>query len=153
MMLEETTKPYLGFLFQGGYYRYARLPMGVSNGVYYFQLFVRALFKTLPIWLQQNVRVYVDDFVVATENYERCRATVDALLDGLSRRGISINTEKPLLTPTRTMMVLGFQVENGAITLTIQRREELINAVKEALPLCRNDIDKESLMRYEQFLR
>lgn len=45
----------LGFLYDGAYYRYTSLPMGVTNGVFYFKLFSASTIEKLAKWMCETM--------------------------------------------------------------------------------------------------
>lgn len=61
---DEQSRKYLGFKFEGQHFRYKRMPMGVSNGPYFFNLFIGQILKELPPEIYHLVRYYVDDVVI-----------------------------------------------------------------------------------------
>lgn len=132
MKIEDNARPYLGFQYRGVFYRYAALPMGVTNGVFYFRLFSSSI-KKLPRWMRQFVTVYLDDFIIGHSSAEVCQQIVNELINILMKYDIMINYKKSVLTPATTMEVLGFTVSKGKIVLSIKRREKLINSLRGAV--------------------
>lgn len=107
MKIEDSARPFLGFEYKGIYYRYAALPMGVTNGVFYFRLFSASIIKKLPRWMRQFVVVYVDDFIIGHHEEAVCLQIVNELVNLLNKYHISINYKKSILTPATTMEVHG----------------------------------------------
>ena len=95
----------LGFKWAGVYYRFVKLPFGLSLSPYYFTKVLRPVVKYLR---SQGIRVvlYVDDFILLALP-SRFTDHLDQLLNTLSELGWNINLEKSSLTPSKCVVYLG----------------------------------------------
>lgn len=130
MEVEEKAQRYSGFRSQGQCYKYVRLPKGVTNGVYYFRLFVNALIRMLPPVSQRSVKVYIDDFVIGHPNMDTCEIITQQLLQVLAAHNVKVDEEKSVLLQTTTMELLVFNIDNGNITLPNRRKNKLVSALR-----------------------
>lgn len=75
VIVSEESRRLLGFRFEGEHFRYKRIPMGVTNGPYYFNLYIGQIIRELPADLFQRVQFYVDDIIIvgSTQSFCFCR--------------------------------------------------------------------------------
>eukprot|EP01071_Lankesteria_metandrocarpae_P007417 Lankesteria_metandrocarpae@DN4676_c0_g2_i1.p1 len=63
------SKPLLAFEWEGKFYQYAMMPMGIKNGCATFAYWLRAQLEKFPLQ-EGSWRVYVDDIFVSGEHYK-----------------------------------------------------------------------------------
>ena len=67
--------------------------------------------------LCQNSAVYVDDIYIQGKTYQACLDNISGNIKLLRELGFVIHTEKSVLTPSRTIVFLGFINSSKTMTL------------------------------------
>lgn len=78
------------------------MPMGVTNGPYYFNLYIGQIIRELPTDQYQRVQFYVDDIIIVGSTQEECDTTVQQVIQILEGHNIMINPAKSILAAQRS---------------------------------------------------
>jgi len=106
--VSEKLSDWLGFSFEGKYYRYKALPFGANFSPYFFHKLLRPVISHLR---QKGLRVaiYVDDIILFARP-EEIQEHRQILLSVLARLGWQVNWEKSSLEPSKCKEFLGFRI-------------------------------------------
>jgi hypothetical protein len=89
--LEESSRKWTAFHFEGQTLQFARMPFGFRNSL---ASFIRALQQVLGSDSTGYVLNYVDDILVYSKTYEEHLGHLDAVLGKLTKAGFTINLDK-----------------------------------------------------------
>ena len=112
--IHEDFQPYLGFswVFNGGrkFFQFLVLPFGLSIACYIFTTLMRQLIKR---WRSVGTKcaMYLDDGIGAKSSLSETCTIRDKMLDDLDKAGLTINSKKSVLTPTRRGKWIGFVID------------------------------------------
>ena len=104
-----------------GLFEFLRMPFGLSNAAQTFQRFMHEVTRGL-----ENVFVYLDDILVASQNAGQHEAHLRALFERLAQHGVTINSSKCELGKT-TLTFLGHVISASGI----QPLPEKVTAIRE----------------------
>jgi len=106
---------YLGFswTFKDGttkYYYYKVLPFGLASACYAFTKVMRPLVKR---WRNLGIRcaIYLDDGIFGDSDFKNCSNISENIQKDLNSAGLTINSKKSILTPSKTGKWLGFLID------------------------------------------
>ncbi len=104
----------LGFEFEGQIYLMSRLAFGTSVSSSIFNRCARTVIFENEIY-DPNVRVYVDDIKIESENFESHLQSIIVVVDRIAKAGMSLSLDKiTLFEPS--LNYLGFKIERDIIT-------------------------------------
>jgi len=104
----------LGFAFDGSYYRFRRLPFGLSTAPYWCETMM-----TIVSWVleQRGVRHarYCDDFFIVGDTRAECAAMMATCLATLTEFGFAMSPDKTL-GPSQQLEFLGIMLDSVSCT-------------------------------------
>lgn len=109
--LHPDSRQYVSFIVNGKNYQFKRLPFGLVNSV---AIFIRCMDHVLGPELLQFTTVYVDDLVIASNNWQQHCSRVKAVLERLSECGVTLNLEKSTFI-AKQIKFLGFIISDQGI--------------------------------------
>ena len=135
--IREQDRKYFGFSFDHMYYVSNSLCFGYSPAPDFFQNFSKEIVRILR---EQNVgcEVELDDFLIHTNSYEKCKKDVELVVYLLSYFGFRINFSKSCLIPSQKIDFLGY---------TSDAKNRCFVFTQEKLVKCRMMIKALSLLR------
>ena len=122
--IHPTVQRWVGIEWDGDFYRFVALPLGLSHSPRIATLVMRPLIAVLR-HLQVQVTQYLDDGLVAADTKPLAIAAFGIYKQVLARAGLLLHPEKCSPTPTTTIEFLGFQVTTTpepTISLTARKR-------------------------------
>lgn len=122
--MHEDSFKYTSFVTPLGQYEHVKVPFGLSNAPATFQRFINEIFRKLVD--EGRLRIFLDDFLLATETYEEHLALMRKFLEICAPRGLQLNLKKIVFCAVR-ITFLGYAVSAKGIALT----EDRIKAIKE----------------------
>ncbi|XP_053378396.1 uncharacterized protein LOC128548064 [Mercenaria mercenaria] len=126
--IHESHQDYLGFSYEGVYYRWMVLPFGHCCSPFYFAKILRPIISYLR---SQGLKVvvYVDDFILLAPErlIEEHKTILILTLQGL---GFIINYEKSSLEPSLVKVYLGHVVDNTGDNPVIRVTKERIRKLR-----------------------
>lgn len=90
--MEPESIPYTAFVTPNGQYEYLKMPFGLKNAPAVFQRFINNVFRDLID--NRTIIVYMDDILIASRDFEEHKASLKAVLERLSLRGLKLNLGK-----------------------------------------------------------
>jgi len=100
----------LGFAFDGSYYRFRRLPFGLSTAPYWCETMM-----TIVSWVLEQRGVkharYCDDFFVVADTQAECAAMMRTCLDTLTEFGFAMSPDKTM-GPSQQLDFLGIMLDS-----------------------------------------
>ena len=111
---------YLGFQFEGSFFKFCVLPFGANFSPYFFCKTVRSV---IQYFREQQLRIvaYVDDFLIC-DNAKDILESRDFVVDTLKRLGWFINIKKSDLIPSFSKPFIGFVVDTDSIVLKVPQK-------------------------------
>ena len=100
----------LGFMWNGQYYRFKKLPFGLALSPYYFCKILRPVVTYLRS-LGLRIVLFVDDLILMSQP-DCFTDHLDQILHTLCDLGWTINYEKSSLTPRKEVTYLGYKVRS-----------------------------------------
>ncbi|KAL0195070.1 hypothetical protein M9458_008642, partial [Cirrhinus mrigala] len=127
-------KKYLRFYFQGNAYEYNVLPFGLSLAP---RTFTKCMDAALIPLRRQGLRIanYLDNWVICSPTEQQARSNTKVVLAHLQKLGLTLNSKKSCLTPTRVVTYLGLTLNSSIMraSLTPQRQSVLKECLSEFL--------------------
>ena len=126
---------FLGFYFEGVFYKFIVLVFGLNSSPYFFHKTLRPLVEHLA---DKDIKcvIYVDDFLLCAKEDKICEHR-DYLLHLLQQLGWTINYDKSSLTPDFKKQYIGFIID------TFKKE----NAIWIEIPKCRIKTVKHDIAR------
>lgn len=121
--IEEGSRKYTAFSVPSGHYEFTRAPFGFCNSPAYFFRYIHAVFRELI--KEGIVVVYIDDFVIPSDNVKEGVEKLRLVLKVASEYGLKFNWHKCQFLKKK-INYLGHVVENGKVSPS----EDKTNAVK-----------------------
>ena len=113
------------FKFEGQFYRFKRLPMGLFLSPYILQSILRTVLRGIPkSW------VHIDDILLWDDNYDNVRKNLDDIIRMLHRVGFRLNTQKSILKPKSYIEYCGLSFNGKAWNLTKDKEIMLFKLLK-----------------------
>lgn len=124
--LHEKDREKTAFAVHGmGIFRYKRMPMGLVNSAATLCELIESVFN---IESEPEIFVYLDDFIVATDSFERHIEVLNILCDKLKEIGLAIGTKKSNFCMKR-LKFLGHIFSKKGVEIDPERTSA-INAIK-----------------------
>lgn len=110
------------------------LPFGHARSCYIFNELSQAVCRIMALYGYENVKAYLDDFLIAAKTHKECKEALDFLLFILRRLGFAISYPK-VEGPVQKLIFLGFLLDTMMMTvaLTRSRVEELNTLLTDTL--------------------
>lgn len=124
MPMEEAQRRYYGFYFDGQYYRYLRLPMGVRGGPKSFHLFMDWVLNQLSTADREYVRHYQDDVIIGADSEKELQDRANRVRKCMERY-LRINEKKSAKGPVLQILGLEFDYTNRIIRPPQQKIEDI----------------------------
>ena len=121
--LKQSARKYTAFRTRRGLYQFRVLPFGLKNSP---MTFVRLMNEVLRGYLDEFVRVYLDDIVVFSNATDEHQCHLDKVLERLQRHGLTCNPEKCSFGSTE-ISFLGHLVTSEGIDKQPEKLEGIIN--------------------------
>ena len=143
--IHSTHQKYLKFTFDD-LFQFTCMPNGYGPAMKVFTKISKVPFGHL-ISLGYNSVVYVDDSYLQGDTYQACLDNISDTIKLLRELGFVIHAEKSMLTPSQTMVFLGFIISSKNVTLSLT--DEQKNEIKTILTdcLCKHKIYLRELAR------
>ena len=120
--LAESSRKYVGFLYDHKSYRYVRCPQGISALPAHFS---RVLFKVFRKLLGECVLLYLDDLLILSPNQEQHLNDIDKVLGCVEKAGLTLSPKKCVFGKDQ-VQYLGHQISAKGITPS----DNHVNSVK-----------------------
>lgn len=124
-------RDFLGFKWNGIFYRWTVLPFGLSCSPYYFNKVLRPVVAYLRS-LSIRVSLFVDDFLLA-DSASKITDSADQLLSTLSDLGFTINFEKSSLSPSSNILYLGYLISCNGNSVYVHVQKSRVVKLKRSL--------------------
>ncbi|MFY7813127.1 MAG: reverse transcriptase domain-containing protein, partial [Candidatus Nanopelagicaceae bacterium] len=115
LLLDPESRKLFRFVFEGKQYQCRALPQGATISPMVFQEMMEDVFKDIP-----NIRIYIDDIIIATNTLEEHIATLRKLLARVKEVGLLLNRKKSIFMQEKVEM-FGFDVSHGMISPAARR--------------------------------
>jgi hypothetical protein len=99
---------YLKFEFNGVLYQYTCLPNGLASAPRIFTKLLKPVYSTLRSMGHINSG-YIDDSYLQGDSVEECNANIVATGSLMNTVGFLVHPDKSVLSPTQTLVFLGFR--------------------------------------------
>ena len=126
--ITENDRKYLRFYWQGNKYQYTSLAMGLASAPRIFTKLLKPAFSTLRNRGHANV-AYIDDSLLISKSERECAENILETAELLDNLGLTINKEKSVFTPSKTIQFLGFIINSELMSVTLT--EDRANSIKE----------------------
>lgn len=121
--LEEQSRKYTGFLFNGQTYVFNRLPFGLKTASSSFTRALGLVLDQVP-HLGPHLIVYLDDVLVCSETFEQHIQHLDQLFTTLRNAGVRLNRDKCQLV-TSHVQFLGHDLSKLTVSMTNDTKEAI----------------------------
>ena len=108
----------LRFLWKGSLFQFVGMPNGLASAPRVFTKLLVPVFASLR---EEGCEAfpYIDDSFVVSNTQEGCARALDRLCFMLDDLGFVVHLEKSVLTPTRKLTFLGFNLDSSEMTVTL----------------------------------
>lgn len=128
---------YLKFKWDGTLYCYKVLVFGLSVAPRIFTRICKPILAMLRGSYNIRCSIYIDDMIIISKTGNDLRDDIKVARNLLTSLGFTINLEKSVLTPSRSLVHLGFKINTLALTLSItDKKAKLIDSK------CREAVNK-----------
>lgn len=122
--LDDESKPKTAFAISGkGYFCFKRMPFGLCNSS---ATMSRLMDQVIGIDLEPNVFVYLDDIVIATENFENHMTILKTISDRLKAANLTVSVEKSKFC-LKKINYLGYIIGEGGIRTNPDKISSIVN--------------------------
>ena len=123
--VNKRSRIYLRFIWRGILYQFTCLPFGLSSSG---RIFTKAMKPAISFLRTMGIRlvIFLDDIFIMANSHELAIQHTDLVIQVLTSLGFVINFPKPILTPTKVLPYLGFEVNSDPMKLFLPR-EKLLN--------------------------
>ena len=121
---------YFVFCFDGVYYRFVRMPFGLSTAPRICTLLLSVIAYELQVELGVVLVRYLDDFLFIAHSRASCMRMLNVAKLTFAKYGLVVNNKKTTL-PTQCITFLGIEIDSVSCTLrcTEERLNELHTAI------------------------
>ncbi|XP_061715536.1 uncharacterized protein K02A2.6-like [Cydia pomonella] len=116
------SKKYLTLSTHLGYFRYNRMPFGISTAPSIFQHYLDELLRDIP-----NTAVYFDDVAIAGEDVKEHLRTLGVIFERLQKAGLKVNLQKCSFLQNQ-IEYLGHSIDKNGIRPTKQKLDAISKA-------------------------
>ena len=131
--LSESDKKYFKFMWQGNSFQYNVCANGLCSVPRIFSKIIRQIMAFLRLRGHRST-FYLDDTLLLGRNQDSIIRNTLTTLNILEALGFTIHPDKSILKPSTSIKYLGFILDskNMKITLTEERKENIMNAIVDA---------------------
>ena len=115
--MEEQSIPLTAIITPVGLFEFLKMPFGLKNAAQAFQRFVDEVLRGL-----QDIHVYMDDILIASDDLQSNVKAVKALFERLDAHGLRINVQKSVFG-VEAVDFLGFRVSSSGVAPLEDRLE------------------------------
>ena len=115
-------KKYLRFVWNTQIYQYTCLPNGLSSAPRIFTKLMKPVFATLRRLGHTNLG-YIDDLYLQSDSYDECLENISDTIRVLEELGFTINREKSVVKPTKTLEFLGFIIDSEHMNIKLSEKK------------------------------
>ena len=137
--IQEQSRKYLRFHFQGQTYQFKALPFGLSTAPMEFTIIAKEV-KLMAIQNGIRIHQYLDDWLVRATSHRVCLQHTQVLVRMCRHLGWLVNVEKSELEPKQVFNFVGYQfdLESGWVRPTPDRWQSLQEKILELIsrPAC-----------------
>jgi hypothetical protein len=148
--IHKSHQTFLGFQWNGMFFKYKALPFGLSIAPFWFTKFLRPIVQFLRTRGFRMVS-YVDDFLFLLRG-KNIEIKIKEILKTFRRFGLSINLEKSSLSPSTQMEFLGLILDSQSMTIQAPKKKikDLKNMAKLLLKRLNSQlpVSKRTLARF-----
>ena len=125
---------YLKFFWKGQLYKFLVLPNGLCSEPRKFIKLMKPPIATLKV-AGHIIAIYIDDLINVGLTYKECLDNIEASINLLQSLGFVIHFHKSILTPSKNITFLGFQINSDSMTvkLTGEKKVTLLQSCKDLL--------------------
>ena len=132
--VHEDYQKYMKFEWAGSLYQFTCYPNGLGPCPRKFTKLLKVPLSTL----RENGHLiigYIYDFCLQGTTEKKCQLSLYKAIDLLQKLGFTVHIEKSQLEPGTILVFLGFVIdsEKMTVTLTLEKKEKLINLIEEVL--------------------
>ena len=147
--LAQSFKRYICFHFKGTFYKFNKLPFGLSVAPAMFQRMTKSIINSLD---KESYLVYLDDFLIMGKTRAECKENCRKLLQRLKELGISVNKGKSILKPTKSLEYLGVKVTARRFKITEDKRKLALTCI-DNYDLKLSELERSKILGYLNFYR
>ena len=137
--IQEQSRKYLRFHFQGWTYQFKALPFGLSTAPMEFTVLAKEV-KLMALRKGIRIHQYLDDWLVRARSLQSCLLHTQILVKICQDLGWLVNLEKSELEPKQIFNFVGYQFDltSGQVRPTLDRWESLQEKIQALLllPAC-----------------
>ena len=122
--VHERYRSYLGFHWKGSFYRFLRMPNGLSPAPRRFTKILKPVVAKLRS-LGMKACIYLDDIFLAAATHDQQMSHLTAARDLLESLGFVINEKKSSQVPTQEVTFLGFVLNSVDMTISLPEAKRL----------------------------
>ena len=129
--IKEDCQEFLSFEFEGAFYSFKVLCFGFCLSPFFFYKCLRPVVAYLRS-LDIRLVLYVDDFLICAEQ-ALIRDHTDLVIHTLEDLGLHVNFEKSVLSPTKNIKYLGYNINTQSEYPVISATKERVYTIKRLL--------------------
>lgn len=133
--LEQNSRKYTAFLFEGAQYQFCRVPFGLQTAG---AGFIRALRIALGDDLDEDLTTYVDDIMCATEYFDAHLNSLRRLFEKLRRAGFTLKLSKAIICK-QEISFLGMIVTPSGVKPDLRKVQSILEIPE---PRSRQELQK-----------
>ena len=137
--IQEKSRKYLGFHFQGRTYQFKALPFSLSTAPMEFTVVAKEV-KLMAIYKGIRLHQYLDDWLVRARSHQVCLQHTQDPVKMCQELGWLVNLEKSELEPKQVFNFVGYQfdLKSSWVRPTLDRWQNLLEKILKllSLPTC-----------------
>ena len=118
--INEEYRKYLRFSWNNQIFQYTCLPNGLSSAPRIFTKLMKPIFANLRRSGHINLS-YIDDIYLQSDSYDECLQNVHETKKMLQELGFTINMNKSVFTPSKSLQFLGFIVDSENMSVHLSK--------------------------------
>ena len=123
--IDSEHQKFLKFAWKNTFYKYTCFANGLSPCPRKFTKLLKPVLSKLRCE-GHEVLCYIDDIYLKADTYQSCCESVTACVQLLNKLGFVIHPEKSILTPTKALEFLGFQLNSEEMTVSLTPEKQLV---------------------------